>query len=239
MNKGMQRNSYWNGYLFIIIVGAMILMSIIPFIWAEYYSFSADQYIYFPSAWVGESGIYEVVGEISVFIASIVFFFASRFVSSTDSLHAKWLFCAGLVCLFIGLEEISWGQHWFGFSSPDILQEINFQGEVNLHNSKLIQSSNQTATGWALRFLVLYLAFLPLVLYAFPSIEDLFNRCGIPVPSISVALAVFIVKYVFQINFIEKTFVCENPLWFGEIPETMLEICILLFAVESFKKVHA
>lgn len=31
-------------------------------------------------------------------------------------------------------EEISWGQRLFGFPTPAQLQEINYQGEANLHN---------------------------------------------------------------------------------------------------------
>lgn len=31
-------------------------------------------------------------------------------------------------------EEISWGQRLFGFPTPAELEEINYQGEVNLHN---------------------------------------------------------------------------------------------------------
>jgi len=36
--------------------------------------------------------------------------------------------------LLIGLEEISWGQQFFGFGTPDAIQNINAQNETNLHN---------------------------------------------------------------------------------------------------------
>jgi hypothetical protein len=36
-----------------------------------------------------------------------------------------------IVC---GAEEISWGQRIFGFATPETLEEINKQGETNLHN---------------------------------------------------------------------------------------------------------
>src|SRR5690606_17879648 len=32
------------------------------------------------------------------------------------------------------LEEISYGQHFLGFSSPEVFAENNKQGEMNLHN---------------------------------------------------------------------------------------------------------
>lgn len=36
--------------------------------------------------------------------------------------------------LFVGGEEISWGQRLFGFRPPDVFLEQNFQQESNLHN---------------------------------------------------------------------------------------------------------
>lgn len=36
--------------------------------------------------------------------------------------------------LFVALEEVSYGQHLFGWRSPEFFQEHNLQGEVNLHN---------------------------------------------------------------------------------------------------------
>ena len=41
---------------------------------------------------------------------------------------------AGLGLFFIAGEELSWGQHIWGFATPGFLEEINLQGEVNLHN---------------------------------------------------------------------------------------------------------
>ncbi len=39
-----------------------------------------------------------------------------------------------LLLLLLAGEEISWGQHFFGFDSSPIFTEINFQGETNIHN---------------------------------------------------------------------------------------------------------
>jgi hypothetical protein len=41
---------------------------------------------------------------------------------------------AALGALFILGEEISWGQRLFGWATPDALDEVNAQGETNLHN---------------------------------------------------------------------------------------------------------
>lgn len=37
-------------------------------------------------------------------------------------------------CLLLAGEELSWGQHWIGWKSPQFFQEQNFQRETNLHN---------------------------------------------------------------------------------------------------------
>ena len=39
-----------------------------------------------------------------------------------------------LLCLFIALEEISWGQRLIGYRPPSYFLEHNFQQELNLHN---------------------------------------------------------------------------------------------------------
>ncbi len=44
-----------------------------------------------------------------------------------------WLLFA-LAAIFVGLEEGSYGQHLFGWSSPEYFAQTNVQGETNLHN---------------------------------------------------------------------------------------------------------
>ena len=41
---------------------------------------------------------------------------------------------AALACLYIGGEEVSWGQHIFFWQSPDLVTEVNGEGEFSLHN---------------------------------------------------------------------------------------------------------
>jgi hypothetical protein len=39
-----------------------------------------------------------------------------------------------LVFLFVAMEEISWGQRIFGWDTPPFLEDLNLQGETNVHN---------------------------------------------------------------------------------------------------------
>ena len=45
-----------------------------------------------------------------------------------------WFGAFTLGCLYFLGEEISWGQHFFGWSTPEVLAESNDQSETNLHN---------------------------------------------------------------------------------------------------------
>jgi hypothetical protein len=42
---------------------------------------------------------------------------------------------AALSCLYIAGEEVSWGQHFFHWNTPDYWVEVNRQAETNLHNT--------------------------------------------------------------------------------------------------------
>jgi hypothetical protein len=45
-----------------------------------------------------------------------------------------WFLACAFGCVLYAGEEASWGQHWFGWSSPEFFAERNRQGEINLHN---------------------------------------------------------------------------------------------------------
>lgn len=48
---------------------------------------------------------------------------------------ALWVLLGTLGSLYIGLEEISYGQHLFKWETPEYWQAINDQGETNLHHT--------------------------------------------------------------------------------------------------------
>lgn len=48
---------------------------------------------------------------------------------------AGWILLGTLGSLYIGLEEISYGQHLFKWETPEYWQNVNDQGETNLHNT--------------------------------------------------------------------------------------------------------
>lgn len=58
-----------------------------------------------------------------------------RFVLAQNWRLAAWFGVFALGCLYFGGEEASWGQHWFGYSTPEAWANFNDQQEFNLHNS--------------------------------------------------------------------------------------------------------
>ena len=43
--------------------------------------------------------------------------------------------CFTLGCFVVAFEEISWGQTWFGWETPEAVAAVNDQGEIGLHNT--------------------------------------------------------------------------------------------------------
>lgn len=43
--------------------------------------------------------------------------------------------------LLVGMEEISWGQRILGVSTPTIIRDMNFQGEISIHNLEVLRGS--------------------------------------------------------------------------------------------------
>ncbi|MEQ9640164.1 MAG: hypothetical protein RIM84_09085 [Alphaproteobacteria bacterium] len=49
-------------------------------------------------------------------------------------LAITWVAAMTVGCFYFAGEEISWGQHWFGWGTPEGIAQLNDQGETNLHN---------------------------------------------------------------------------------------------------------
>jgi hypothetical protein len=82
-----------------------------------------------------ELGLVEVGTVVMLVIALVV---AVRLFLARRTLPAPWLgvwmglFSLG--ALYFAGEEASWGQHYFGWSTPEALAAVNAQQETNIHN---------------------------------------------------------------------------------------------------------
>ncbi|GLQ07913.1 hypothetical protein [Sneathiella chinensis] len=83
----------------------------------------------------GELGIVE---NITVVILIPAIFLSLYLVANRRYLPARWMpfwyGMLGLACLYFAGEEASWGQHWFGWETPEGFKALNDQGETNFHN---------------------------------------------------------------------------------------------------------
>ena len=84
----------------------------------------------------GEQGVLEFLHALLPLLAAAI---AMRLLFTAsirrDALVAAWLAFFVIGGLYLGGEEASWGQHYFGWSTPEGWAEINRQEETNLHNT--------------------------------------------------------------------------------------------------------
>lgn len=52
-----------------------------------------------------------------------------------DPLMTAWVVLASLCCVYVGGEEISWGQQYLQWNTPEYWAAINDQNETNYHNT--------------------------------------------------------------------------------------------------------
>jgi hypothetical protein len=94
-------------------------------LWPAFYELYVD----------GEHGFMESLQALHTFIALLV---ALSAIPLARARGKPWLVAylalAVLACFYVTGEELSWGQHFFGWSTPEGWAEINDQEETNLHN---------------------------------------------------------------------------------------------------------
>ncbi len=85
---------------------------------------------------VPEDHYFENVGALSFFAASVLFFLAFRYARQAKAFWIKQMVCLGLALLFFfgAGEEISWGQRILHVATPESIDAVNIQGEINVHN---------------------------------------------------------------------------------------------------------
>ena len=83
-----------------------------------------------------ENGPIELIQAYVLFIAAAI---AVRWLirerKSRDLFMKGWISLALMGCVYVGGEEISWGQHVFHWMTPEEWAAINDQAETNLHNT--------------------------------------------------------------------------------------------------------
>lgn len=81
-----------------------------------------------------EHGVNETIQWIIAF-AAVYFGVSAALVPHAPKWQKAWAAVAALGCLYIGLEEISYGQQFFNWNTPEFWSAVNDQNETNFHNT--------------------------------------------------------------------------------------------------------
>lgn len=107
-----------------------IVVAAMPY-FARVISLDTDRYMY------TELGIIENITVVVLVIAIIACFKFLK--SATQFKYLKiWIIFFLIGCVYFAGEELSWGQHFFGWSTPESWSSVNDQQETNLHNTAAI-----------------------------------------------------------------------------------------------------
>jgi hypothetical protein len=90
-----------------------------------------------------EEGLYREYGFVEnltalLLLVGCIVLFAAAF-KTRDNIHRIWLILLALGAFVFCGEEISWGQHYFHWTTPEEWKEANRQRETNLHNLKVAE----------------------------------------------------------------------------------------------------
>jgi len=122
----------------------------------------------------------------SFFIAGGVFAIAAWRQRRTTGALPWFLVGVALFCVFVAMEEISWGQRVFGQRPPNYFLAENYQQELNLHNIVSVDLRLNAFRGVILGYGVL----LPLIALI-PFFRRLFVRLAIVAPPIELTPSMF------------------------------------------------
>ena len=137
--KTKSRNNFAVLWSVLIIVSALFALMIyeLPHVYPAVQSENWWEFLT-PETWsrssIKELGLWENVTAVSFFVSGVILIATSvvRPVGASNSMCVPFLF--GVVYLVVAAEEISFGQHFLGFTAPEAVRSLNNQGETNFHN---------------------------------------------------------------------------------------------------------
>lgn len=180
-----------------------------------------------------EDGLYESIGALACLSGSLLLASASLLPGPGMTRQRGWylLFALGLLLMF--LEETSWGQRVFQFSTPNYFQTENVVGETNLHNLRTFYLGDLETNFLQLAWMVLvvgYLGGLPYLAW-WHKPATLMDKFQIPVPSRPMAAA----TWANMALFITTLYMLrhEPPIVAGQHATELFEVNaqLLLFAI--------
>ena len=120
-------------------MGLSRTLYLLYFIWIGFCSFSllrSDDLAAFVTT---EMGLSETGTVICYIFATILAFALAlpHFQRRVRGLAKWWLVVICFGSLLVALEETNWGQLYLRYRTPDLMQDVNYQGEFSFHNVEL------------------------------------------------------------------------------------------------------
>jgi hypothetical protein len=143
---------------------------------------------------------------------------------------------AALSCLYIAGEEMSWGQHFFHWNTPEYWTEVNRQEETNLHNTYAV--FEKTPRAMLQIGIVIGGIILPLAALLYPAIRA--NRLSLFIPPDAVApTAIGMIIFKALDILYERGVVGEVVGRGSETVETYLYFFIFAYLIVFARRIHA
>ena len=143
-----------------------------------------------------ENGLIENIQSLFLFL-SIFILIRSFKIFKRDNFLKIFIFLKVIALTYYFGEEISWGQHFFLWNTPEIFKELNNQNETNLHNiSNLLDQLPRS-------LVILWCGFIPLIFYFLRKKFNLSNKLNLIVlPSLKLLVVSLILLLFFLPDFI-------------------------------------
>jgi hypothetical protein len=191
-----------------------------------------------------ENGVTETLTVIFYLLAAIlavisIFYYGRKGINLGMQ---KWcLMVIALFFVFVAMEEMSWGQTYFGYKTPDRLFEVNVQQEVSLHNIPL--PTNEDWAKIVLHFLAASIGIIiPVVSKLCPLLATFIWTFGVPLPSSATQLAFIIATLIPTDKFARSLGLFNRVNTFSELREVtcaaafFILICDLYYTNRNFNK---
>ena len=182
-----------------------------------------------------EDGPIENFATVSVLMASLLFLIA-YFKHANPSKNIVYL-CFSLVLLLLFLEEISWGQRIFSIDTPDLLERVNAQKEINIHNFKPIYKHINIVSYAVLQF---YLVGIVLLTLIFEKLYQVIVKLKLPVPSPATAFLMCANYFLYHDFFLMLAsrfgYHGKVTVNYVEIYEAGIELSLLFFSIECLSR---
>lgn len=177
--------------------------------------------------WINrEDGLIETASAVFLLLAAVVSLVVAVRIRGMMPRRLMHAFLALLFVVMCG-EEISWGQRYFGFETPEGLKSLNVQDEINLHNM----------FGYLFDHLFILCFFLwgcvvP-VLYKYSIVfRQFFRMVGLPIPSAGLAVGMLFIT-LGQEQVVYKFTDGVIGLRIPELRELLSSIAFILLMLES------